>query len=38
VEGLTPTAEKKSCVFVEGDARQQARILLSKLLEKNLLS
>jgi electron transfer flavoprotein beta subunit len=38
VEGLTPTAQKKSCVFVEGDARQQARILLSKLLEKNLLS
>ena len=38
VEGLTPTAQQKSCVFVEGDARQQARILLSKLLEKNLLS
>ncbi len=38
VEGLTPTARKKSCVFVEGDARQQARILLSKLIEKNLLS
>jgi electron transfer flavoprotein beta subunit len=38
VEGLNPTAQKKSCVFVEGDARQQARILLSKLLEKNLLS
>jgi electron transfer flavoprotein beta subunit len=38
VEGLTPTAQKKSCVFIEGDARQQARILLSKLIEKNLLS
>jgi len=38
VEGLTPTAQKKSCVFIEGDARQQARILLLKLLEKNLLS
>jgi electron transfer flavoprotein alpha/beta subunit len=38
VEGLTPAAQKKSCVFIEGDARQQARILLSKLLEKNLLS
>jgi len=38
VEGLTPTAQKKSCVFVEGDARQQARILLAKLIEKNLLS
>jgi len=38
VEGLTPTTQKKSCVFIEGDARQQARTLLSKLLEKNLLS
>jgi len=38
VEGLTPTAQKKSCVFIEGDVRQQARALLSKLLEKNLLS
>jgi electron transfer flavoprotein beta subunit len=38
VEGLTPMAQKKACVFIEGDARQQARILLSKLLEKNLLS
>jgi electron transfer flavoprotein beta subunit len=38
VEGLTPTAQKKSCVFIEGDARQQARTLLSKLIEKNLLS
>jgi electron transfer flavoprotein beta subunit len=38
VEGLTPTAQNKSCVFIEGDARQQARFLLSKLLEKNLLS
>lgn len=38
VEGLTPTAQKKSCVFIEGDAREQARTLLSKLIEKNLLS
>jgi electron transfer flavoprotein beta subunit len=38
VEGLTPTAQKKSCTFIEGDARQQARVLLSKLIEKNLLS
>jgi electron transfer flavoprotein beta subunit len=38
VDGLTSTPQKKSCVFVEGDARQQARELLSKLLEKNLLS
>jgi electron transfer flavoprotein beta subunit len=38
VEGLTPAAQKKSCVFIEGDARQQAKMLLSKLIEKNLLS
>ena len=38
VEGLTPTAQKKSCVFIDGDTRQQARILLSQLIEKNLLS
>ena len=38
VEGLTPTTQKKSCIFLEGDARQQARTLLSKLIEKNLLS
>ncbi len=38
VAGLTPTTQKKSCVFLEGDARQQARMLLSKLIEKNLIS
>ncbi len=38
VEGLTPAAQKKSCIFIEGDAREQARVLLSKLIEKNLLS
>lgn len=38
VEGLTPIAQGKSCVFIEGDLRQQTRILLSKLIEKNLLS
>jgi electron transfer flavoprotein alpha/beta subunit len=38
VEGLAPTAQEKSCAFIEGDARQQAKILLSRLLEKNLLS
>jgi len=38
VEGLTPIAQEKSCVFIEGDPRQQARILLEKLIEKNLLS
>lgn len=38
VEGLTPIAKQKSCVFIEGDPRQQAKTLLSKLLEKDLLS
>jgi len=38
VEGLTPIAEQKSCVYIEGDPRQQARLLLEKLIEKNLLS
>lgn len=38
VEGLTPAAQKKSCAFIEGDAREQARVLLSKLIEKNLFS
>ncbi len=38
VEGLTPTAQKKTCAFIEGDVRQQAKALLSKLIEKNLLS
>ncbi len=38
VEGLTPAAQKKSCILIEGDVREQARLLLSKLIEKNLLS
>ena len=38
VERLIPIAQQKSCVFIEGDHRQQARLLLSKLIEKNLLS
>jgi electron transfer flavoprotein beta subunit len=38
VEGLTPIAPQKSCAFIEGDIRQQAKLLLSKLIEKNLLS
>jgi len=38
VEGLTSMAQKKSCVYIEGDPRQQARFLLSKLIEKNLVS
>jgi len=38
VEGLAATPQKKSCIFIEGDTRQQAKVLLSKLIEKNLLS
>ena len=38
VEELIPIAQQKSCVFIEGDSRQQAKSLFSKLLEKNLLS
>src|SRR4030042_670457 len=38
VERLIPAAQQKSCVFIEGDTRQQAKSLLLKLSEKNLLS
>jgi len=38
VEELIPIAPQKSCVFIEGDPRQQASSLFSKLAEKNLLS
>jgi electron transfer flavoprotein beta subunit len=38
VEELIPIAQQKSCVFIEGEPRQQAKILFSKLIEKNLLS
>ena len=38
VEELIPIAQQKSCVFIEGDHRQQAKSLFSKLIEKNLLS
>ncbi len=38
VERLIPIASQKSCTFIEGDTRQQAKLLLSKLVEKNLLS
>ena len=38
VEELIPMAQQKSCVFIEGEPRQQAKSLFSKLLEKNLLS
>ena len=29
-----PSAQQKSCVFIEGDSRQQAKSLFSKLIEK----
>jgi electron transfer flavoprotein beta subunit len=38
VERLAPIAPEKSCTFIAGDTRQQAKLLLSKLMEKNLLS
>ena len=38
VERLLPITQQRSCVFIEGDARQQAKSLLSKLREKNLPS
>jgi electron transfer flavoprotein beta subunit len=38
VEALAPVVQQKSCVFIEGDPRQQAKLLFSKLIEKNLLS
>jgi electron transfer flavoprotein beta subunit len=38
VEELMPTMQQKSCVFIEGEARQQAKLLFSKLIDKNLLS
>jgi len=38
VERLIPISPQKSCTFIEGDTRQQAKLLLSKLIEKNLLS
>lgn len=38
VERLIPITPQKSCTFIEGDTRQQAKLLLSKLIKKNLLS
>ncbi len=38
VERLIPVAQQKSCLFLKGDTKQQAKSLLSKLSEKNLLS
>jgi electron transfer flavoprotein beta subunit len=38
VEELIPIAQRKTCVFLEGEPRQQARSLFSKLIEKNFLT
>jgi electron transfer flavoprotein beta subunit len=38
VEGFTPVGQQKTCVFIEGEPRQQAKALFSKLIEKNLLA
>jgi electron transfer flavoprotein beta subunit len=38
VEELIPIAKQKSCVFIEGEPRQQAKSLFSKLIDKNLVS
>jgi electron transfer flavoprotein alpha/beta subunit len=38
VEELVPVAHQKACAFIEGDPRQQAKSLLSKLIDKGLLS
>jgi len=38
VEELIPVTQQKSCIFIEGEPRQQAKLLFSKLIEKNLLS
>ena len=38
IERLFPVASQKPCTFIEGDTRQQAKLLLSKLIDRNLLS
>ena len=38
VEALVPMTQQKSCVFIEGEPRLQAKSLFSKLARKNLLS
>jgi electron transfer flavoprotein beta subunit len=38
VDELIPVAPQKSCIFIEGDPREQAKSLLSKLIEKSLSS
>jgi electron transfer flavoprotein alpha/beta subunit len=38
VEKLIPVTQQKTCVFIEGEPRQQAKTLFSKLAGKNLVS
>ena len=38
VEKLIPVTQQKTCVFIEGEPRQQAKTLFSKLIGKNLVS
>ena len=38
VEELTPMGQEKSCFFIEGDPREQAKSLFSKLIEKGLFA
>ncbi len=38
VEELIPAAQRKSCTFIEGDPRQQAKMLFEKLREKSLIN
>ncbi len=38
VEKLIPVSHQKSCDFLDGDPKQQARSLMNKLIEKSLLS
>jgi electron transfer flavoprotein alpha/beta subunit len=38
VERLIPVTQQKTCVFIEGEPRQQAKTLFSKLIGKNLVS
>jgi len=37
VEELIPIIGQKSCVFIEGDPRQQAKSVFSRIIERNLL-
>lgn len=38
VEELVPVAQQKTCTFIEGAPMDQAKVLFSKLMEKNLFS